>query len=63
MSRAALEESRLLALDRMNDGQSPAAVAASIGLNRGWAYKGVAKAKGRGRGKRAFLSAKRCMST
>ena len=58
VSRAALEEFRLLALDRMNDGESPAAVAASFGLHRGWAYKVLAKAKGRGRGKRALLSTK-----
>ncbi len=58
VSRAALEEMRLMALDRMNEGESPAAVAASFGLHRGWAYKVLAKAKGSGRGKRALLSRK-----
>lgn len=58
VSRAALEEMRLMALARMKEGESPAAVAASFGLHRGWAYKVLAKAKGRGRGKRALLSTK-----
>lgn len=47
-----------MALERMNEGDSPAEVAASFGLHRGWAYKVLAKAKGRGRGKRALLSNK-----
>ncbi len=58
VSRAALEEMRLTALARMNEGESPAQVAASFGLHRGWAYKVLAKAKGQGRGKRALLSRK-----
>lgn len=58
VSRSALEEMRLMALDRMREGESPAKVAASFGLHRGWAYKVLAKAKGRGRGKRALLSTK-----
>ena len=58
VSRAALEEMRLMALDRMNEGESPADVAASSGLHRGWAYKVLAKAKGRGHGKQALLSRK-----
>lgn len=57
-SRAALEEMRLMALERMNEGESPAAVAASFGLHRGWGYKVLARAKGAGRGKRALLSRK-----
>lgn len=56
VSRAALEEMRLMALERMRDGESPAKVAASFGLNRGWAYKVLAKASGQGRGKRALRS-------
>ena len=56
VSRATQEEMRLIAFERMNEGESPAAVAASLGLHRGWAYKVLAKAKGRGRGKRALLS-------
>ncbi|MFT4196300.1 MAG: IS630 family transposase, partial [Pseudoxanthomonas sp.] len=58
VSRSALEEMRLMALDRMREGEAPATVAASFGLHRGWAYKVLAKAKGRGRGKRALLSTK-----
>jgi transposase len=58
VSRATQEEMRLIAFERMNEGESPAAVAASLGLHRGWAYKVLAKAKGRGRGKRALLSTK-----
>jgi len=58
VSRSALEEMRLMALERMNEGESPAAVAASFGLHRGWVYKVLAKAKGPGRGKRALLSRK-----
>lgn len=56
VSRAALEEMRLMALERMTEGESPAAVAASFGLHRGRAYKVWAKARGGGRGKRALLS-------
>ncbi|MFB9115267.1 IS630 family transposase [Xanthomonas arboricola pv. corylina] len=58
VSRSALEEMRLMALERMNEGESPAEVAGSFGLHRGWAYKVLAKARGRGRGKRALLSRK-----
>lgn len=58
VSRAALEEMRLMALDRMREGESPADVAASFGLHRSWAYKVLARAEGRGRGKRALLSRK-----
>ena len=56
VSREALEEMRVMALQRMHEGESPAAVAASFGLHRGWAYKVLAKAKTHG--KRALLSAK-----
>ncbi len=56
MSRTALEERCFVALPRMREGGSPAEVAASFGLHRGWAYKVLTKAKGRG--KRALLSTK-----
>lgn len=56
VSRAALEEMRVMALQRMNEGESPAEVAATFGLHRGWAYKVLAKAKGRG--EHALLSTK-----
>lgn len=58
VSRAALEEMRLMALERMNEGESAAEVAASFGLHRGWAYRVLSKAKGQGRGKRALRSTK-----
>nr|WP_256724134.1 helix-turn-helix domain-containing protein [Xanthomonas oryzae] len=45
VSRAALEEMRLMALQRMGEGESPAKVAASFGLHRGWAYKVLARAQ------------------
>lgn len=45
VSRAALEELRVMALQRMREGESPAEVAASFGLHRGWAYKVLTKAK------------------
>jgi len=47
---------RMMALERMNEGESPAEVAATFGLHRGWSYKVLAKAKGRG--KRALRSTK-----
>lgn len=54
VSRAALEEMRVMALARMREGESPAAVSASFGLHRGWAYKVRSKASNGGR--RALLS-------
>jgi transposase len=56
VSRAALQEMRLMALQRMREGESPVEVAASFGLHRGWAYKVLAKARAPGRGKLALLS-------
>ena len=53
-----LEEMRVLAVKRMNEGEHPAAVAASLGLNRSWAYKCRAAVKGRGRGLKALRSTK-----
>lgn len=58
VSRSALEEMRLMAIERMNEGEAPTQVAASFGLHRGWAYKVRAKAAGRGRGKRVLLARK-----
>lgn len=52
VSRVALEEMRLMALDRMREGESPAAVAASFGLHRIWAYKVLAPSPGPGPGSR-----------
>jgi len=53
-----LEEMRILAVQRMREGESPAAVAASFGMNRSWAYKCRAAASGRGKGIRALRSTK-----
>src|SRR4249920_1132476 len=51
-----LEEMRVLAVQRMSEGEHPEAVAASFGMNRSWAYKCRASAQGRGRGLRALKS-------
>ena len=56
--RSAQQEMRLIVFECMNEGQVPAAVAASLGLHRGWAYKVRAKASGRGCDRRALLSRK-----
>lgn len=53
-----LEEMRVLAVQRMNEGEHPDAVAASLGMNRSWAYKCRAAAKGRGHGLLALRSTK-----
>jgi transposase len=51
-----LEEMRVLAVRRMNEGEHPEVVAASFGMNRSWAYKCRANARGRGRGLKALRS-------
>jgi transposase len=56
ISRSAQEEMRLMAYERMREGESPAAVAASFGMHRGWAYKVLAKSQEHG--KQALLSTK-----
>lgn len=53
-----LEEMRMVAVQRMNEGELPAAVAASFGLHRSWAYKCLAASKGRGHGLKALRSTK-----
>jgi transposase len=53
-----LEEMRVLAVQRMREGEHPADVAASFGLNRSWAYKCRAAARGRGHGVKALRSTK-----
>lgn len=53
-----LEEMRVLAVQRMSEGEHPDAVAASFGMNRSWAYKCRAAARGRGRGLKALRSTK-----
>ena len=53
-----LEEMRVMAVKRMNEGEHPNAVAASFGLHRSWAYKCQQQARGRGRGVKALRSTK-----
>lgn len=53
-----LEVMRKLAVQRMNEGESAAAVAASFGLHRSWAFKCRAAVKGRGNGVRVLASTK-----
>lgn len=58
LSHETLESMRFMALERMAEGESPAEVSASFGLNRTWAYKVRAKARGQGHGQRALRSTK-----
>jgi transposase len=53
-----LEEMRLLAVQRMNEGERAADVAASFGMHRSWAFKCRAAVRGRGMGLRALRSTK-----
>lgn len=53
-----LEEMRLLAVQRMNEGERAADVAASFGMHRSWAFKCRAAVRGRGKGLRALGSTK-----
>jgi transposase len=53
-----LEEMRILAVQRMAEGEHPNDVAASFGMHRSWAYKIRAQARGRGRGARKLRSTK-----
>ena len=53
-----LEAMRLLAVQRMRDGESAAEVAASFGLHRSWAFKCRAAVRGRGRGMKVLRSRK-----
>ncbi|AOU98853.1 hypothetical protein BI364_13585 [Acidihalobacter yilgarnensis] len=54
LTRETLEAMRFMALDRMDEGESPAAASASFGMHRTWAYKVRLKARGRGQGKRVL---------
>lgn len=56
--RGMKRDGRTLALQRMREGESPADVSASFGLNRTWAYKVRNAARGRGNGLRALRSTK-----
>lgn len=49
---------RVLAVQRMNEGERPAVVAESFGMHRSWAFKCRAQARGRGKGVRVLRSTK-----
>jgi transposase len=51
-----LEQFRMLAIDRIRQGESPAEVSRSFGMHRSWGYRVAKQAAGRGRGKRALKS-------
>jgi Transposase and inactivated derivatives len=53
-----LQEMRVVAVQRMAEGERPADVAASFGMHRSWAFKCRAAARGRGRGLKALRSTK-----
>ena len=53
-----LEEMRVLAVQRMNEGERPSDVAESFGMHRSWAFKCRALARGRGKGVRVLRSTK-----
>ena len=53
-----LEEIRLMAVQRVREGEKPSVVIASYGLSRQIIYKWLKDARGRGRGLRALRSRK-----
>ena len=53
-----LEEMRVMAVQRMKEGERPADVAASFGMHRSWAFKCRALARGRGKGVRVLRATK-----
>lgn len=53
-----LEEMRVMAVQRMREGERPDDVAASFGMHRSWAFKCRATAQGRGHGLKALRSTK-----
>lgn len=58
LAHSTLEEMRILAVQRMAEGEHPDDVAASFGMHRSWAYRIRAQARGRGRGVRVLRSRK-----
>lgn len=48
-SRGTLQAMRLIAYERMREGESPAVVSACFGMHRTWAYKVRARAEGQGK--------------
>lgn len=55
-SHETLEQFRMLGIERIRQGESPARVAESFGMHRSWGYRIAKRAAGRGRGKRALKS-------
>ena len=53
-----LEEMRVLAVQRMREGERPEDVAVSFGMHRSWAFRCFAMTKGRGKGLKALRSTK-----
>lgn len=53
-----LEEMRVMAVQRMNEGEHPESVAKSFGMTRSWAYKCRAVVRGKGRGMKMLRSTK-----
>lgn len=51
LRRETLEAMPFLALDRMAEGESPAAIPTSFGMHRTWVHQVRLKARGRGKGK------------
>lgn len=55
-SHETLEQFRMLGIERIKQGESPARVAESFGMHRSWGYRIAKRAAGRGHGKRALKS-------
>ena len=55
-SHETLEQFRMLGIERIRQGESPARVAESFGMHRSWGYRIAKQAAGRGHGKRALKS-------
>lgn len=53
-SHETLEQFRMLGIERIKQGESPAWVAESFGMHRSWGYRIAKRAAGQGRGKRAL---------
>jgi transposase len=56
LDHATLQEFRLLAVRRVREGEKPAEVVKSLGMNRTSIYRWLRAAEGRGRGERALAS-------
>ena len=54
LAQNTLEEMRMLTVQRMNEGERPAAVTESFGMHRSWAFKSQDQTRGRGKGVRVL---------